>query len=105
MAKPVHRLQIQFVASEIPNRPVNPKGEAWKILPAGQEQVFTFDSDVSAIYPTDHFLEGLDASQASGHCWYGLMGPFPYGMPGMSLRVRWVEVQYKNDKLRVYGMV
>lgn len=94
--KPTHRLQLTFAAREMPNRPPKFDGEAWKILPEGQEYVFTFDSDVALCQPRPEYFEGHSPQQATGKCWYSWMGPTPYGRPEMSLRVFWWEVNSGN---------
>lgn len=99
MATPKHRLQITFTASETPNRPANPKGEAWKF----EEREFHFDSDMALCQPQDHYFEG-HSDDVTGHCFYSWMQPTPYGQPELSLRVFWWEVQ-KGGKEWVAGFV
>ena len=87
---------ITFKAREIPNRPssgpANPNGKAWKQLPAGEEQVFTFDS--ATAYWFDRSSEfGNRAPTATGKLGYSSMQPVPYGKPGMGLRVLAWEIQ------------
>jgi len=105
LTKPKHRLQITFTASEIPNRPITQTSEAWKILDPGEEQVFTFNSDVALCQPQDHYFEGHSSEQAEGHCWYSWMQPAPLFNQGMSLRVLWWEITYADGSEWVAGAV